>query len=84
MPAYDYLCPTNGRVLEVKHKMSDAITTWGELCAAAAIEPGDTAPEAPVERLISEGSVVDSRALKNPEGPPCGGGGCGGGRCAFG
>jgi predicted nucleic acid-binding Zn ribbon protein len=31
MPTYDYLCPANGRVVEVSHKMAEQIATWGDL-----------------------------------------------------
>lgn len=50
MPTYDYRCPANGRVLEVFHGMSERVASWGELCALAGIEPGETDPQAPVER----------------------------------
>jgi hypothetical protein len=52
------------------------------LCALGNLEPGDVAPDSPVERLISAAGVVSSGALRNPE-PPCGGGGCGRGACSF-
>lgn len=84
MPSYDYRCPANGRVVEVRHGMNEALTTWGELCARAGIEPGATPLDAPVERLITGGAVVGSAALKNPGPPPCMSGGCGGGMCGLG
>jgi predicted nucleic acid-binding Zn ribbon protein len=46
MPNYDYLCPSNGRRVEVFHAMS-------ELCARAGIPAGDTPEDAPVEKLVS-------------------------------
>ena len=52
MPSYDYRCAANGRVVEVRHRMSEKLTTWGEVCARAQIDVGDTATNAPVERLI--------------------------------
>ncbi len=30
MPTYDYQCERNGEILEVKHKINDAVSTWGE------------------------------------------------------
>lgn len=85
MPSYDYRCTANDRVVEVRHGMNEALTTWGELCERARIEPGDTPLAAPVERLISGGAVVGSAALKNPSLPPCmAGGGCPGGSCGLG
>lgn len=83
MPTYDYRCRATGRVFEVRHSIHDKLRSWGELCMAAGLDPGDVAPDTPVERLISGANVVDSSALKNPEAPPCGaaasccGGGCG-------
>ncbi|HEY5791109.1 MAG TPA: zinc ribbon domain-containing protein [Gammaproteobacteria bacterium] len=82
MPTYDYRCSANDRVIEVQHRMSESLATWGELCAAAGIEPGDTPPEAPVARLATGGQVVSRKALKNPE-PACGGGGCASGYCGM-
>ncbi|MEQ8497461.1 MAG: regulator, partial [Gammaproteobacteria bacterium] len=37
MPTYDYHCHANGRVVEVRHRMSEQVGTWGELCALAGI-----------------------------------------------
>ena len=78
MPTYDYHCPANDRLVEVNHRMNDKVMNWGELCALAGIDPGDTSPERPVERLATGGQVVSSGSLKDSV-PPCGGGGCGGG-----
>jgi predicted nucleic acid-binding Zn ribbon protein len=82
MPSYDYRCLATGTIHEVKHSLSLKATTWAELCALGNLEPGDIAPDSPVERLISAAGVVSSGALRNPE-PPCGGGGCGRGACSF-
>lgn len=76
MPTYDYRCPTNQRIVEVRHGMQTKITTWGELCRQADISPGDTPEDAPVEKLITGGNVVSSHSLRNPE-PACGNGACG-------
>jgi predicted nucleic acid-binding Zn ribbon protein len=75
MPTYDYLCESNGARLEVKHKMAQTISTWGELCQLAGVEPGDTPLDAPVKKLITGAAVVDRKSLSNPE-PACGAGGC--------
>lgn len=32
--------------------MTESLANWGELCELARIEPGDTPPDAPVERLL--------------------------------
>lgn len=84
MPTYDYLCEANGQRVEVSHRMSESISTWGELCQRANIEPGETPTGAPVRKLISGAAVIGASALKNPEpSPSCGGGGCGGGLCGL-
>jgi len=84
MPTYDYFCEANGQRVEVSHKMSESISSWGELCERAAIEPGNTPSDAPVRKLISGGAVIGAAALKNPGPPPsCGSGGCGGGMCGL-
>ncbi|MDJ0881491.1 MAG: zinc ribbon domain-containing protein [Gammaproteobacteria bacterium] len=83
MPSYDYRCEKNGQVVEVMHKMSEKLSTWGELCEKANMELGDTPAETPVVRLITGGNVVSSAALSNPEAPACSSGGCGGGMCGL-
>lgn len=82
MPTYDYRCTANGATVEVKHRMSETLTSWGQLCELAGIEPGDTPANAPVERLATGGQVVSSGSLRDSAppcvtGPCCGGGGCG-------
>lgn len=52
MPIYEYHCPDNGLHVELVHSMKDTIATWGELCAAAGLDLGDTPTDAPVERLL--------------------------------
>jgi predicted nucleic acid-binding Zn ribbon protein len=83
MPTYDYLCADNGAKVEVFHKIDELLTSWGELCERAHIEPGDTPLEAPVRKLISSAAVVHSSALSNAE-PACAAGGCcAAGRCGY-
>jgi len=84
MPTYDYQCELNSRVVEVKHKMAETVTTWGELCNLAGISMGDTPSDAPVKKLATGGQVVNSRNLgKNGE-PACASGPCcGAGNCDF-
>ncbi len=82
MPTYDYHCSSNNRTVEVRHRMSERVRNWGELCALAGIESGDTPADAPVQKLANGGQVVKSAALKDSvppcsSGPCCGGGGCG-------
>jgi hypothetical protein len=81
MPTYDYRCPANGQVVEVKHSIQQTLKTWGEVCAQTGTAVGDTPAVAPVERLISGGSLVSKSNLGSAppcaSGPCCGGGGCG-------
>ncbi len=76
MPTYDYLCEQNGQTVEVQHRMSEIINTWGELCERAGIEMGDTAADAVVKKLANGGQVVRSSSLGDSA-PPCASGGCG-------
>ncbi len=80
MPTYDYLCEANGAVLEVVHRMSEQCLTWGELCARLGMDPGATAPDAPVRRLITGGNVMSEATLGSEARVPgidaCCGGGC--------
>ncbi len=82
MPSYDYRCTANDQVVEVRHGIDEEIRNWGELCAAAGIDPGDTPADSPVSKVFrATGAVVGSESLKNPE-PPSGGC-CGGGMCGL-
>ena len=84
MPTYDYFCAANNQVVEIRHRMSETVATWGELCALAGIDPGDTPARTPVERLISGGQVVRRSSLGDRDVPACGSGPCcGGGMCAL-
>ncbi len=84
MPTYDYRCETNGRVVEVMHRMNDQMHNWGDLCDKAGIEPGDTPPEAPVTRMATGGNVISSTSSGGDAAPACGMGGCPGGMCGLG
>jgi hypothetical protein len=84
MPTYDYLCEANGKVVEVKHRMSENLTTWDELCRLAGIEAGDTPGNSLVTRLATGGQVVRSSSLGESSAPACNTGGCcGGGMCGL-
>jgi hypothetical protein len=52
MPAYEYECALNGLTVEVVHGMDTSISTWGELCTLAGMDPGETPPEVPVRKLM--------------------------------
>jgi len=88
MPHYEYRCAANGRTVEVRHAMTERLETWGQVAAAAGIEPGATPGDAPVERLMSAasvGSASDSASSAAGSGPAGDFGGCGPGcRCAHG
>jgi len=80
MPTYEYRCASNDRVVEVQHKMSEQLRTWGELCERAGITPGRTDPRAPIEKLMSAGYIGGGGRAEAPpaacEAPMCGMGGC--------
>lgn len=91
MPTYEYLCESNGRTVEVSHKMAEQLHTWGELCERAGISAGRTAPAAPVRKLISASAVHSGKGSSLASscettgacdmgaamsGPCCGGGVC--------
>ena len=82
MPTYDYYCESNGRTVEVSHKLAEQLASWGELCARAGIDAGRTPAEAPVHKLITGGAVLTGKGAASA--PPsettgvcCGGGACG-------
>ena len=82
MPKYDYRCELNGQTVEVSHAMNDSVKTWGELCALADIDTGETPADSPVHKIISGGFVAtgaDSRAPAHSCATPscCSGGMCG-------
>ncbi|EXJ16760.1 FmdB family zinc ribbon protein [Imhoffiella purpurea] len=84
MPTYDYRCDSNGRVIEVNHRMSESLATWGDLCARAGIETGDTPADAPVHRLATGGNVISSASLGSGNAPACPTGSCcAGGMCGL-
>ena len=82
MPTYDYRCNATGEVFEVKHRMNESVSTWGELCERAGIDPGEVGLDSPVTRLATGGQIVKSSSL-GEKGASCGAGACGGGMCAM-
>jgi hypothetical protein len=52
VPRYDYHCPANGLTVEVTHRMSEKLATWGEVCARSGQPLGGTDAATPVERVI--------------------------------
>ena len=84
MPTYEYFCPENGRSVEVLHGMSTTLSTWGEVCAAQDLEPGDTPTHTRVEKLLGTGMVLThARADLNDCASPTPQGGCCGGGCGI-
>lgn len=85
MPTYDYRCDTNDRVLEVSHRMSESLSTWGELCERLGMEPGETPADAPVHRLATGGNIINSTSRGSGVEPACATGSCcPGGMCGLG
>jgi len=84
MPTYDYHCHANGRTLAVRHRMSDSVSTWGELCRLADCAPDGTPADATVEKVFTTSNVVKRESLGSGGAPAaCGTGACGGGVCPF-
>ena len=84
MPTYDYRCDVNGQVMEVSHRMSESLSTWGELCERTGANPGDTPADAPVQRLATGGNIISSNSMGSGTAPACSTGGCcPGGMCGL-
>lgn len=85
MPTYDYRCEANGRLVEVVHRMSEPLRTWGDLCARAGIEPGDTPLDSPVTRMATGGNLMTHGLGSGREpAPACASGACcPGGMCGL-
>jgi predicted nucleic acid-binding Zn ribbon protein len=60
MPLYEYRCETTGQVVEVVHRMSEKLTTWGQVCAQMQRPLGDTPADAPVTKLVGGGNAVNA------------------------
>ena len=58
MPYYEYECAANGRTVEVRHGMSEELTTWGQLVERAAVDRGDTPGDASIQRIMSMSVAV--------------------------
>jgi predicted nucleic acid-binding Zn ribbon protein len=62
MPLYEYHCEANGLTIEVVHRMAERFETWGQLCAHARRDLGDTPADAPVRKLVGSGSAMNAPA----------------------
>ena len=69
MPRYDYCCDANGEVIEVVHRISERVGTWGELCRLSGRDTGETDPASPVRKIITLAPMANTPAgdadLKN-------------------
>jgi len=79
MPKYDYRCEQNEQTIEVSHSMNDVVNTWGELCALAGIDTGETPANSPVHKIISGGYVSTGASSNSCAVPSC----CSGGMCGL-
>lgn len=57
MPIYRYYCADNDTSVEVRHRMTEDLSTWGEVCARAEQPLGPTPADAPVERILFAPSI---------------------------
>lgn len=69
MPRYDYHCDENGATVEVVHRISVVVKSWGELCELAEIDPGETGADTPVRKVITTAPMANmpmgNAGLKN-------------------
>ncbi len=69
MARYDYYCAANGLTVEVVHGISQALSSWGDLCRLANIDTGETDEESPVRKIITMAPMANTPAgnseLKN-------------------
>lgn len=68
MPNYDYICESNGEIIEATHPISVEISTWGMLCFATQHPLEDTDPLSPVRKVIRAPGVsfpTGNAELKN-------------------
>lgn len=82
MPRYDYFCPANDRTVEVAHSISATLRTWGEVCKAAGLKPGNTPATAKVQRMIAAAMLLGTKrggGSGHGSGSCCGETGCAGG-----
>ncbi len=60
MPRYDYFCQDNERTVELVHSMSEKVSTWGDVCRKAKINPGTTSPDAPVRKVFRTAPMANT------------------------
>ncbi len=59
MPRYDYYCDANGQTIEAFHSIKIQLSSWGELCAAVQIDPGDTPVNTSIRRIITQPPMMN-------------------------
>ncbi|MFT5211726.1 MAG: hypothetical protein ACI9CE_003467 [Flavobacterium sp.] len=60
MPRYDYYCEENKRTIEVNHRMSEKLESWGEVCALAKIGLNGLPAETIVSRIITQAPMANT------------------------
>jgi hypothetical protein len=53
MPLYEYRRRDTGQLVEVRHRMSETLATWGEVCERTGQDLDGASPDLPVERVMS-------------------------------
>lgn len=81
MITYEYYCESNDQTVEVSHRMSEALKTWGEVCEKAGHPLNGTPASAPVERLISGGLLFKGESSNKKSQLPMADPGCGRSNC---
>tara|TARA_B100000959_G_scaffold126473_1_gene132828 strand:+ start:399 stop:647 length:249 start_codon:yes stop_codon:yes gene_type:complete len=78
MPTYEYYCESNDQTVEAMHSMGETLSTWGELCAYAGIDPATTPEDSVVRKKLSTISLLKKKvSAMVGGGRGCCGGGCG-------
>jgi len=81
MITYEYFCESNNQTVEVAHRMSESLKTWGEVCEKAGIPLNGTPGSTPVERLISGGLLFKGESSNKKSQLPMTDPGCGRSNC---
>lgn len=81
MITYEYFCESNNETVEVSHRMSESLKTWGEVCEKAGVPLNGTPASAPVERLISGGLLFKGESSNKKSQLPMADPGCGRSNC---
>ena len=63
MPMYDYHCPANDQTVQITHRMSEEVKTWGDVCTRTKQALGDTPSDSPVARVLLGSNVMRRKAM---------------------